>query len=225
MVLLVQEGRDRKRTGRIDAMLRSAGSTGAVKAPPVLALEKADVRGGYDGTLQERRVAAVAAATAGEGAAVDGAANVYDERVRKRGEREALQAWECQECMEFYELLAKKGYEYNADVFGGCVECGAGAPKRMKLKRSAGAQNNGVTSPGRQPSTPEGNPDGAGALLQAPRIWGISVACSIQLACFGSVSTVYLSGCAVLEQHFLCLFRGCCFAARLACAALTPVPS
>ena len=167
MVLLVQEGRDRKRTGRIDAMLRSAGSTGAVKAPPVLALEKADVRGGYDGTLQERRVAAVAAATAGEGAAVDGAANVYDERVRKRGEREALQAWECQECMEFYELLAKKGYEYNADVFGGCVECGAGAPKRMKLKRSAGAQNNGVTSPGRQPSTPEGNPDGAGALLQA----------------------------------------------------------
>eukprot|EP00892_Ulva_mutabilis_P000838 jgi/Ulvmu1/10755/UM068_0045.1 len=167
------EGRESKRTCRIDAMLRSSGASagkatgGSGRAAPVLALEKADVKGGYDGTLQQRRAAAAAAAAGGDGPVAPAAARVFQQRVRKRGEREVLQAWECEACMEFYGLLARQGYVYDSDVFGSCEECG-GVRKKSKQK-GCGAQEAGPVSAasGSQPSMPNGKGGGAEALLQA----------------------------------------------------------
>lgn len=151
-------------------MLRSAATSSgknasaAGKGGPALALQKADVAAGFDGTLQQRRVAAATAAAASGGTARVGAAKVYDQRVRKRAERDALQAWECGACMEFYEVLARQGYEYNAEVFGDCSECGS-TRKKMCVKRGGATTENaqGESPPG----TPDAKRDGAGNLLQA----------------------------------------------------------
>lgn len=151
-------------------MLRNAqvssgkiASAGASNDVPTLALEKADVAAGFDGTLQKRRAAAASAVA---GTAEAGVALVYDQRVRKRTEREALQAWECGECMEFYALLARKGYEYNADVFGSCAECGT-ARKKNRVRGRGGSEGREGSGCGSEPGTPERKGEGAGELLQA----------------------------------------------------------
>lgn len=166
----MQESKERKRTGRIDAMLRNAqvssgknASAGTSKATPALVLEKADVAAGFDGTLQLRRAAAASAAA---GTVAVGGARVYDQRVRKRADRDALQAWECGECMEFYELLARKGYEYNADVFGSCAECGT-ARKKTRVQGRGGADDGDGYDCDGETGTPERKGEGAGELLQA----------------------------------------------------------
>lgn len=52
-----------------------------------------------------------------------GGPRVYDERVRKRAEREALPAWECQGCARFYAMLKRQGYKVDSDVLK-CPDCG-----------------------------------------------------------------------------------------------------
>lgn len=52
----------------------------------------------------------------------DGGPRVYDERVRKRSEREVLPAWECQGCARFYAMLKRQGYKVDSDLLK-CPDC------------------------------------------------------------------------------------------------------
>ena len=77
---------------------------------------------GDDGSEEhlERRRLEVHADQAG---AHEGGPRVYDERVRKRAEREALPAWECQQCARFYAMLKRQGYNVDNDALK-CPDCG-----------------------------------------------------------------------------------------------------
>lgn len=91
---------------------------GPIAVAPVAAKGLAG-EGGSEENLEQRRLEVHAEQAAGNGAGP----RVYDERVRKRAERKALPAWECQQCERFYAMLKRQGYKVDSDVLQ-CPNCG-----------------------------------------------------------------------------------------------------
>jgi hypothetical protein len=56
---------------------------------------------------------------------------VYDVRVRKRSERQELNAFECQECARFYAVLRQQGHDDAAEAIN-CAQCGIMRIESMK---------------------------------------------------------------------------------------------
>ena len=90
---------------------------GSVAPAPVQGLERDQCS---EDNLEQKRWAVHAKQTAMQ----DGGPKVYDERVRKRAERETLPAWDCQGCAQFYAMLERQGYTVGNDVVR-CPDCAA----------------------------------------------------------------------------------------------------
>jgi hypothetical protein len=64
---------------------------------------------------------------------------VYDERVRKKAEREAMPAWDCPKCAHFFAAMECDGVVLPQDAVN-CNDCGVGtkAARAADLRQAAG---------------------------------------------------------------------------------------